>query len=149
MNCDINYNQARKLMEESVVYHYTSVDTFYNILSGVKDNKICLRATHARFMNDPKEYDYALSIMKESMIEYEIKNNINDKRKSSYLFEKDSLFPNLSELGGEPYLLSFSKHSDDLSMWRAYGKDGTGISIGFDSDMLNQYGKENSNTQYL
>lgn len=40
-------------MDESLVYHYTSVDTFYNILSGVNDNKICLRATHARFMNDP------------------------------------------------------------------------------------------------
>lgn len=138
-------------MDESKVYHYTSIDTFYNILSGVKDNKICLRATHARFMNDPKEYDYALSVLKASMIEYEEKSDINENRKSDHLFKKDSLFSSLSELGGDPYLLSFSKSVDDLSMWRAYGKDGTGISIGFDLNMLKQYceGKEIYNTSVI
>lgn len=102
-------------MDDSVLFHYTSVDAFYSIL-GVEESKICVRATHARFMNDPKEYDYAYSILKESMIKFEDANNINEKRKSSYLFRKDNIFSSLSEVGGEPYLLSFSKHPDDLSM---------------------------------
>ncbi len=131
-------------MDVSVLYHYTSVDTFFKILEvGLKENpnKICLRATHAHFMKDPFEYDYALSILKESMIKYEEINNI-DARKSDYLFEKKNFFSWISRIGGEPYLLSFSEHADDLSMWRGYGKDGTGLSIGLDLNELKQYCNE-------
>ncbi len=132
-------------MDVSVLYHYTSVDTFYKILevglNKANHNKFCLRATHARFMNDPLEYNYALSILKESMIEYEEINNI-DERKSDYLFEKFNFFPWISQSTGAPYLLSFSEQADDLSMWRGYGKDGTGLSIGFDLNELKQYCNE-------
>lgn len=83
--------------------------------------------------------------MKKPMIEYEKRNNINENSKSLYLFERDDFFLNLRDFGGTPYLLSFSKYSDDLSMWRAYGKDRTGLSIGFDLNMLKKYCDENVN----
>ncbi len=101
-------------------------------------------------MNDPMEYEYALSILKESMIQYEQTNNIDDK-KSSRIFQKDGGLTKFSTAAGQPYLLSFSEHPDDLSMWRAYGKDGVGISIGFNIDMLKQYSddKEIYNTKIM
>lgn len=79
------------------------------------------------------------------MIEHEKINNIDANRKSDYLFEKRNFFEWISLTRGEPYLLSFSEHPDDLSMWRGYGKDGTGLSIGFDLNMLKQYEKETDN----
>lgn len=128
-------------MDAPILYHYTSIETLYHIL-GVVHDEITLRATHASFMNDPIEYNYALSLLKESMLEYEKRNNINEQSKIPYLFEENTFFLDFAKIGGEPYLLSFSAHQDDLSMWRAYGKDGTGVSIGFDSKMLEQYCEE-------
>lgn len=34
------------------------------------------------------------------------------------------------------YFISFSEQEDDLTMWRGYGQNGDGISLGFDFDKL-------------
>lgn len=131
---------------EKIVYHYTSVDSLFKIL-GVVGDFFYFRATHAHFLNDPSEYKYAIEIFMESMVEYEKQKNIRI-RKSDSLSEAKIFFSGLSLMPGDPYLLSFSNILDDLSMWRSYGKDGTGVAIGLDSEMLSQ--KENEpNTSFI
>lgn len=127
-------------MEKPLIYHYTSIETLYKIIKGEND-EICIRATHAGFMNDPKEYDYAISILEESMREYEELNRISP-RKSKDVFGGGGLFRSLSKFGGEPFILSFSEYADDLSMWRAYGKDGNGVNIGFKKEKLIEYARK-------
>lgn len=134
---------------ESLIYHYTSINTLHEIIKFSTD-KICLRATHANFMNDPEEYNYANSILSQSMHKYEKENNIANK-KSKHLFGTNSLFKAFAFLGGTPFITSFSEHKDDLSMWRAYGKNGNGISIGFDKEQLKDYCNNDSvkNTNFI
>jgi hypothetical protein len=136
------------IMENSLIYHYTSIEALVKILAPFKkkghEGQICIRATHARFMNDPLEYEYAMSFIKESMIEYEKINNISD-RKSDCLFSgKSDFFKRLAHTPGEPFIFSFSEQPNDLSMWRAYGKDGNGVNIGFDRQKLNEYIKDSA-----
>ena len=52
---------------------------------------------------------------------------------------------------GDPFMLSFSENSDDLTMWRTYGADGKGVAIGIDREMLDSYSnnENNANTKLL
>lgn len=49
--------------------------------------------------------------------------------------EYDKLI-NEPERGLSLYFISFSEQEDDLTMWRGYGQNGDGISLGFDFDKL-------------
>ncbi len=49
--------------------------------------------------------------------------------------EYDKLI-NEPEKGLSLYFISFSEQEDDLTMWRGYGQNGDGISLGFDFDRL-------------
>lgn len=136
-----------KLMGE-LLYHYTSIETLQKILQDYDNKEICMWATHVAFLNDPKEYIYALELIKESVIKYEIQNNVSEnKRKSRCLFsdEGGGFISSLVKIAGEPYLISFSENEDSLSMWRGYAKNGLGISIGFDKRMLTEYAQLRSN----
>ena len=135
--------------EFDTLYHYTSIESLYHIL-GVEDDEITMRATHANFMNDPDEFEYADSIIKESLNEFEKQNNLTEE-KSKSLSGKHGLVNTIGKIGGDPYILSFSEHSNDLTMWRAYGKDGNGVSIGFDFTMLQEYENQKNieNTQLV
>ena len=127
-----------------LLYHYTSIDNLYNILKPNEEGLISIRATHASFMNDPLEYNYAISVIKDSMIKYEDKNNIKERKSTHFFSGETDFFTSIAFGSGEPFILSFSEQQNDLSMWRAYGKDGTGVSIGFDFDELNKYANKSS-----
>ncbi len=124
-------------MNPSILYHYTSVESLYHIL-GVEGDEITMRATHASFMNDPDEFEYADIIIKESLKQFERLKNLSED-KSRFLAGKHGLLNTLGKIGGDPYILSFSEFDDDLTLWRAYGKDGNGVSIGFDFTILHEY----------
>lgn len=115
---------------ENIIYHYTSLDALINILKPGENEKIFFWASHAWFLNDPLEYKFALSLLKPSLEKYERENSKQEE------FSKrlpDSFGIRLLNLApGEPFLFSLSELSDDLSMWRAYGFDGSGVSIGLD-----------------
>ena len=127
----------------NILFHYTSIGTLLDILSKQnEDNKICFRATHAKFLNDPSEYQLAVSLLKQSMINYENENSIKNGN-STYF--NDKLIKKLTLVSGNPFILSFSANADDLSMWRSYGADGKGVAIGLDRKMLEAYAN-NDNT---
>jgi hypothetical protein len=101
-----------------IIYHYCNVESFFNI---IKSKRMWLSAAHN--LNDYKEVSWLKDKLKERLN----KNVIN----------KDTLndFLDKIELSKEtPYICSFSKNGDILSQWRAYASDGTGVSIGFNSN---------------
>lgn len=125
------------LIRKPPLYHYTSINSLMKILNPNERGEICLRATNARFLNDPYEFNLALSMLKTSMVRYEKENSIADKKSSGF---NKSQFSSFATIAGYPFLISFSENSDDLTMWRTYGADGNGVAIGFDRKMLIDYG---------
>lgn len=107
------------LNDESIFYHYCSVDAFVNIL---KTNSIWL--THARELNDFQEDIFfrkplqrARQYFKDrSEPEKQLVQQIVDEYYNRVAF---------------PYVACFSKDDDVLSQWRAYANDGKGVAIGF------------------
>lgn len=133
---------------KNILYHYTSVAAILKILEGNENGKFCLRATHAKFFNDPYEYKLAISLLKSSLNRYENENSIPNKK--SKLFRKRT-FSNMGMIFGSPFILSLSENEDDLTMWRTYGLDGKGVALGLDKSKLSEYSnsKQIINTQLL
>jgi hypothetical protein len=113
------------------------------ILDVKEDEMLTLRATHAKFFNDPYEYNYAISLLETSMKRYERENSIEIRKSKS--FDKKGI-RSFGIVAGHPFILSFSENSDDLTMWRTYGFDGKGVAIGLDKNMLVEYCKDKNTT---
>jgi len=113
------------------------------ILDVKEDEMITLRATHAKFFNDPYEYKLAISLLKTSMKRYERENSIEIRKSTS--FDKKSI-GSFGIVAGHPFILSLSENSDDLTMWRTYGSDGKGVAIGLDKNMLIEYCNDKNTT---
>lgn len=141
-------------MQNNLIYHYTSTEVLLKILSRAHESlikedfkdKICLRATHAKFLNDPTEYELALSLLEQSLLNYENENP--SKTGVSQVFTKESKLDLILLAPGEPFLFSLSEDSDNLSMWQSYGTNGSGVSIGLDKKMLEDYAEVVSNTLF-
>lgn len=129
--------------DPKILYHYTTVGTLLNILDTIVHKKICFRATHAKFFNDPYEYKLAVEFLKQSMVKYEKENNIKNGQSSN--FNKNSI-ARIGVASGDPFMLSLSENSDELTMWRTYGADGKGVAIGLDREMLDNYSNVDKNT---
>lgn len=116
----------RKLsnMEEELLYHYTSLETLYAIISNIKPTSeneayFTLRATHASFLNDLNEGRLLPEALKEI--------GINENK----------LWLSLDRTG-YPFVLSLSELCDDLNMWRCYADQGRGVAIGLDMPILDE-----------
>lgn len=109
-------------MEDELLYHYTSLETLYVIISNIKptsknDAYFTLRATHASFLND----------LNEGRLLPETLNEIGKNENKLWL----SL-----DRTGYPFVLSLSELCDDLNMWRCYADQGRGVAIGLDKSTL-------------
>lgn len=108
-----------------ILYHYTSLETLFAILSGIFTEKsdagdssyFYMRATHASFLNDDKEG---------KLLPIALKGFGANEQKIALL---DSLC-------GYPFILSLSKLNDDLNMWRCYADNARGICIGIKTNQL-------------
>lgn len=110
-----------------IIYQYTNIDALFNGII-VKEQKkegaeICLWASNYLYMNDPSEIatgqEYINKILKEYFVEDDGDKDIQDKM--------DDL---------DYYITSFSMASDSLPMWGMYGKNGSGIALGFDRAII-------------
>ncbi|MEQ9288612.1 MAG: DUF2971 domain-containing protein [Cyclobacteriaceae bacterium] len=119
-----------------ILYHYTSVDTLLKIIENGQAEKVCFRATNINFFNDPQEYTLAISLLKQSMIQYEKIKSIKNPKSKQANWKSIS---NLSNLSGTPFLLSLSLNPDNLAMWRNYGANGKGVAIGIEYDKIIKY----------
>jgi len=136
-------NKQPNTKRKKILFHYTSIGSLMKILDNVKNEKVCIRATHAKYFNDPFEYKHAISLFKTSMVRYEKENKIKNKKSTHF---NNKFLSSLSMFSGHPYILSFSEHVDDLNMWRTYGSNGNGVAIGLDLTMLEEYVKDTNNT---
>ena len=138
-----------------MVYHYTTIETLYNMLATYKSSEdkdyLVFWASNALNQNDSEE----LSIRKDDIISViqEIEENDKDQsmtslRKLSTVEEQDYI-PLLNgckididfddyttNLNHTPYTISFSKQRDKLLMWAMYANNGNGICLAFDESKL-------------
>ena len=108
-----------------MIYHYTSIENFLKIVLSKE-----LWLFNSRRMNDYLETNWINHLIDRKL--FENKDRI-DKEKMDFIIQNYNINKWWS------YLMCFSKDGDVLSQWRAYAKDGAGISIGFDE---NEFGIE-------
>lgn len=116
-----------------IVYHYCSLDTFYQIISSST-----IRLSNISKSNDSEEIMYILPHVKKYCNKIFMEYN-------SYLDEEfkikknsiNSFFDNIfNELSLSFYVICFTEEADLLSQWRGYANNACGVSIGFSTDCL-------------
>ena len=117
-------------VSERYIFHYTTVDALFNgILRGRKDetdSDICLWASNALYMNDPREIRTGYEFMQQLICDHFIK------------LEDESGVDNLKDIISTYYLSAFSLSRDALPMWRMYAKNATGVALCFDLDRMRE-----------
>lgn len=126
-------------------YHYCSLDTFIAIIS----NK-SLRLCDLSKTNDYMERKWTLNILEDSLIKAFEENEITINLKEDYWYDKGIhnhlafIFDMLKYfVERSSYITCFSRNGDLLSQWRAYGDNGKGVSIGFNSTLISKTIKKN------
>jgi hypothetical protein len=111
-----------------LLYHYCPAEALLPILTSGK-----MWASNIRFQNDPREMVYARDLVSDLM--GEIKRS-RCSRAMRQLLEKIDFDPLDRFLS--VYVTCFSEDGDLLSQWRAYGRNGSGFSLGFDAGKISK-----------
>ena len=137
-----------------MVYHYTTLESFYNMLSAYKaaedKDYLLFWASNALNQNDSKELslrtDDIISVIKR--IENELNDNSTYLKKLSIIKElafveslsgqeiKNTLDESFRTIKNAPYTVSFSRNRDQMVMWAMYANNGNGICLAFDENKL-------------
>jgi hypothetical protein len=111
------------------LYHYTNDAGLAGI---IESGQLWFSDIFA--MNDPSELRHGLSIAIETL-----KSRITTERPEigmfASLFERFDLDAGI-EASGHFFICCFSGDGDDLGQWRAYGDNGQGFALGFDTRIL-------------
>jgi hypothetical protein len=123
----MNYlNQILNTSKPDLLYHYTSQTGLLGII-----NEEELWATKVHYLNDSKEFKLALGLIL-SEIDKRLVSADSDTTDRLNILKDD-----ISDISSvHVFVLSFTTKGDLLSQWRAYGADGSGYSIGFDSKSI-------------
>lgn len=135
--------------DDSLLYHYCSMDSFYNI---IKSGKV--RLGNLLMMNDPSEIflskiclpEYIYSLYKKNPFEFEFVWNdyVNDMGGYLQPSYTQSFISGNGQFSTLFHALCLSTKENDLSQWRLYGDNGKGICIGFKREEITAYAKNNS-----
>ena len=120
-----------------ILYHYTTMDTFISMMEhslfhqndNLEPTHLIMWAGHSSYQNDPTECKLYFEGLRKAVENYSLHNQCD-------LMEEYDKLINEPEKGLSLYFISFSEQEDDLTMWRGYGQNGDGISLGFDFDRL-------------
>ena len=137
----------------SLIYHYTNTSALLGMLNDCDKDGNCIKmwATHSQFLNDPTEYEYGKIVGQKLLEEVEQKLNIAEADRLSFTMYDESMKQYFvqCERGiscyadslymATPFVISFSKNRDLLPMWTSYGKNGSGIAIGFNRESLEKH----------
>lgn len=124
-------------MENKTVYHFTSLDAFYNIIKSGS-----LYMFDIIKSNDPKEGKFALESLDIALnrLQYRNKTGLNDKqwvkfRKAFLGLAGDFKYPNPDYW---MFCTSFCEIEKEnlIPLWQIYGDQGRGVAIGFDKEKL-------------
>lgn len=107
-----------------VIYHYCAPGTFLSILKSKS-----IRFSDIFGLNDHQEFHWGYRKF------LNLCENMREHLGDEFINIIRSLFQESSN-NMKPFIASFSKDGDVLSQWRAYAKDGTGFSLGFDAKKL-------------
>lgn len=117
--------QLRVPKQQEIIYQYTNIDALYNgIIAKETTNdaeKICLWASSFKYMNDPKEIKIGFERIADIF---------------SHIIEQDAISQPVELKDDDYFITSFSTAKDSLPMWSMYGKNGSGIALGFDKKFL-------------
>lgn len=111
--------------DAQILYHYTSIEALFGgiiVRQLQTDKEICLWMSNCQYMNDPEELNTGIRFASDIL---NISPDILEKHASEYQQIKDNL-----------YITSFSAASDCLPMWAMYGKNGNGIALGFNKEII-------------
>lgn len=109
--------------EDELIYHYTSIDAIVNgiIVNEPDPNReICLRATRCTHLNDKDELKSGLELIKGACEEI------------------PQIYDGLKEMHRSSCSISFCRNADSLPMWNMYGRNGNGVMLAFDTNILNK-----------
>lgn len=109
-----------------VVYHYCSVDTFFNI---IKNSSMWL--SDISKSNDYQECVRCREFVNKGMEEY-LRDDV-EALKAWGIWYENGVHSNFLM---KTFCVCFSESKDKLSQWRGYAQDGKGIAIGFDKEVL-------------
>jgi hypothetical protein len=116
----------------SSVYHYTD----HAGLIGIAQSGT-LWTSHAFLLNDPSEELHALEVLKTAI------ESKKDGLGANYNRLLEALADAATQRDGF-YVACFSRKKDDLTQWRAYGKNGSGYAIGMRQEELIESCKNDS-----
>lgn len=114
-------------MSDNKYFHYTSINTLYNIISNQE-----LWFSNLRNSNDPNE----VCLTCEQYNEYIDNLGINPYHGTPLILSKNKVM-------GSPYGLSLTTLEDSLTQWERYGDNLKGIAIVFDVDYIQKFLYEN------
>jgi hypothetical protein len=107
---------------KDLLYHYTNLDGLQAILSSGD-----IRLTNSLYCNDEAEMIHGLKLARETIAAEQ--SGTTDPKRRSYL---DELQRRSMEDKMQPvYIACFCEAGEKLSQWRAYGANGTGVTLGF------------------
>jgi hypothetical protein len=121
---------AASPIKPNLLYHYTTLDGLLGILENSE-----IWATGIPFLNDTSEYQAGLkavfALMNPELLESNEESVV------------DKYAPLIDQSAESIFTASFSKEptGDDLSQWRAYGGEHSGVSLGFSPQYLRKIGR--------
>ena len=135
--------------QNTMVYHYTTIESFYSMLasykaSGDKDNLI-FWASNALDQNDKEELSLryedimnAVKMVEENRTDLYYLDKIStiEHEIDDYHRIQDKINVFVSKEEHIPFTISFSQELDSLLMWNMYAKNGNGICLAFNEDEL-------------
>ena len=121
------------------VYHYTSLETLFKLIDGIKDNQFTFYASRITELNDRSELIYGFQKFWRLIpsIEKELQIDIDEYKLSK--LSNNGNFDNLPQIIYNglinsrhiPFVISFSNDKDSLPMWTMYANNGYGVALGF------------------
>ena len=123
--------------ETEIIYQYTNIDALFDgiVVKEPEENKeICLWASSYMYLNDPSEIATGQKYFNEILSQHFIEQN-NDT----------DIVDSINDM--EFFITSFSTTIDSLPMWSMYGKNGSGIALGFDRNIIHK-GKGSDDALY-
>lgn len=108
------------------VFQYTTWSALFNgiIRSDEEDDKkVHVFSTNCQYLNDPKEVETG-----EQYVDIALNGFFGNNGECDDLRHRNAIF-----------MTSFSENENSLPMWNMYGKNGNGVSIGFDLELLRSH----------
>ena len=127
-----------------LLYHYTSMNTLHAILDKVADDKLTMRATEIRYLNDVSENEIATEILVEELLNHEKTLEHSESKNIKKYLTKDKVqfFKRIDWEKLFPFIFSLCEDSDSLPMWNTYADNALGLAIGLNKEKLKHFDNE-------